>query len=258
MQKRTRIILICICAVLLIVSAWQIIDICAEGCAASSVYDKAQSAVGESLTPSDADRPTPPITVDFNLLLESNGDTVGWIYSEGTPINYPVMQSEDNEWYVYHLADGTYNKAGSIFMDFRCAASCSDTNTIIYGHNMKNGTMFASLKKYYKQSYYDEHPVIWLYTPEQIYMLEVIAGYTTSTDSDAFDLFPDRETMQTYLQKAVDKSDFVSAVNIEAVERVATLATCSYEYDTARYVLVANIVPYEAVPSAEESGPSEE
>ena len=81
---------------------------------------------------------TAPITVDFERLQEENKDIIAWLYCPDTEINYPVVQSKDNEYYLRRLLDGTWNIAGTLFMDYRNAADCSDLHTIIYGHNMKN------------------------------------------------------------------------------------------------------------------------
>ena len=85
---------------------------------------------------------TAPITVDFERLQEENKDIIAWLYCPDTEINYPVVQSKDNEYYLRRLLDGTWNIAGTLFMDYRNAADCSDLHTIIYGHNMKNNTMY--------------------------------------------------------------------------------------------------------------------
>lgn len=84
------------------------------------------------------------ITVDFEELLAQYPNAVGWLYCEGTPINYPVMQSDDNDYYLRRLPDGTYNTAGSLFADYRCGKLGESNNYIIYGHNMKNGTMLVA------------------------------------------------------------------------------------------------------------------
>ncbi len=104
---------------------------------------------------------TTPITVDFEALRKENGDVVGWLYCEDTPINYPIVQSEDNDYYLRRLLDSTWNIAGTIFMDYRNAPDFSDWNTIIYGHNMNNDSMFGTLQDYKKQAYYEEHPVLY-------------------------------------------------------------------------------------------------
>lgn len=125
---------------------------------------QAQSSKGRYLSPTrkTAIKPvseTAPIKVDFERLQEENKDIIAWLYCPDTEINYPVVQSKDNEYYLRRLLDGTWNIAGTLFMDYRNAADCSDLHTIIYGHNMKNNTMFGSLPKYSKQEYYEEHSV---------------------------------------------------------------------------------------------------
>ncbi|MBQ8329654.1 MAG: class B sortase, partial [Lachnospiraceae bacterium] len=113
-----------------------------------------------------------PISVDFDSLIAENPDVVGWIYSDGTQINYPVLRGESNDTYIHTMINGQYNSAGSIFMDFRNNPDLSDINTIIYGHHMKNGSMFASLHQYVHQDYYDEHKYMWYLTPDHIYRLD--------------------------------------------------------------------------------------
>lgn len=179
--------------------------------------------------------------MDFESLLKQNTDVVGWIYCENTPINYPVLQSSDNNYYLRRMIDKKYNIAGSVFMDYRCKADLSSLNTIIYGHNMKNDTMFGTFTEYKKQSYYDEHPVLWFLTPEQDYKIELIAGYVTPSTSDVYKDFYSQEELDIHIKDSIDKSTFVSGVNIAEVDNIITLSTCSYEYSTARYVLIGNV-----------------
>ena len=123
-------------------------------------------------------------------------------------------------------------------MDYRNASDMSDLHTIIYGHNMRNYAMFGTLTEYSKQEYYDEHPFIWLLTPEQNYKIEVISGFITPSDGEVY-VFPssneERDKLVEYVMKS---SDFSSEVDIMPEERLVTLSTCTYEYDDARYVLV--------------------
>ena len=96
------------------------------------------------------------------------------------------MQSDDNDYYIRRLPDGTYNTAGSLFADYRSGEIGETNNYIIYGHNMKNGTMFSSLTKYKSQSYYDEHQVMYLYTPEVDYKIELIAGFVIKPTGEIY------------------------------------------------------------------------
>lgn len=182
-----------------------------------------------------------PILVDFDILRAQNPDIIGWIYSPDTPINYPIAQSEDNDYYLRRLTDGTRNTAGTIFVDFRNAADFSDRNTLVYGHNMKNDTMFGTLSEYDSQSYYESHRTLWLLTPERSYKLEPMAGFVTRADSDSYTIFGSREELIGYLDEAVPRSGFKSAVEPEQAERIVTLSTCTYQGDDKRYILICAI-----------------
>ena len=179
-----------------------------------------------------------PISVDFDSLIAENPDVVGWIYSDGTQINYPVLRGESNDTYIHTMINGQYNSAGSIFMDFRNNPDLSDINTIIYGHHMKNGSMFASLHQYVHQDYYDEHKYMWYLTPEHIYRLDVLAGYVGSAEAEIYTIFNNQEELDSFLSFAERKSTFTPDHRAEEINGIIALSTCSYEYDDARYVLV--------------------
>lgn len=124
--------------------------------------------------------------MDFKQLLAEYSDTVGWFYCEGKQINYSVMQRNDNDYDLRYLLGGSYNTAGSLFADFCCGEIGKTSNYIIYGHNMNNGTMFSSLLKYISQSYYDEQPVLYLYTPECEYKIELMTGFVYKPTGDVY------------------------------------------------------------------------
>ena len=106
---------------------------------------------------------------------------------------------------------------------------------------MKNDSMFGTFTDYKSQGYYDEHPVLWLLTPEVNYKIELMAGYVTPSDSDAYSEFISHEELYEYIQEAKNKSTFSSPLTCSSEDRIVTLSTCSYEYDTARYVLVGKL-----------------
>ncbi len=186
-----------------------------------------------------------PITVDFAALQSVNSDVVGWIYCEGTDINYPVLQGEDNDFYLSHTYDRTENRAGSIFVEALNTPGFADSNTIIYGHHMKNGSMFATLRNWADQEYYEEHPVFWLLTPEQNYQIKLFSGYTTPAASDTYTIFqgPCRE-LSDYLQTARANSDFRADIETDPNGKYVLLSTCEYVYEDARYVLHGMLVPF--------------
>ena len=184
---------------------------------------------------------TAPIEVDFKVLSKTNDDVIGWLYSEDTPINLPVVQSDDNSYYLRRMIDGSGNSSGTLFADCRNAPDFSDNNTIIYGHNMKNGEMFGSLSEYKKQSYYDEHPVMWLLTPDGDYKIEVVAGYVTTVGTEIYTFDQSDDTVLDIVNRAVEQSTFKTDLTLKKGDRYITLSTCSYEYDDARYVLIGRL-----------------
>lgn len=182
--------------------------------------------------------------VDIEAVREINEEITCWLYSPDTVIDYPVCHGEDNEYYLTHLADGTYNCNGSLFVDCDNAFSFSDDNTLIYGHNMASGSMFASLIHYADQSYYNAHPVMYLTLGAKIYRLEILSGYTTTTDSDAYTLnWRTSQAFEDWLWKVSKRSDFVpQSMTISTTDRIVTLSTCAYSFQDARYVLHGRLV----------------
>ncbi len=177
--------------------------------------------------------------VDFEALQAINPEIVAWIYIEGTDIHYPVVHGSDNSRYLTRLFDGSPNGAGSIFMDYRNSGDLTDRNTVFYGHNMQNGSMFAQITNYREQDFYDRHPTALILTPEGNYKLEFFAGYVTHVTTQAWKLeFGSDEEFAAWLEEAKEVSSFQSPVTPTELDRIVTLSTCTYEYNDARYVLL--------------------
>ncbi len=240
--------LIAISLAIMAVSVWKIWEICSEYRAGEDVYDDISQMV--SLSPKTT-VPQPSVSnapveeddtvwpeVDFAALCEINPDIVAWIYIEGTEINYPVVQGEDNSFYLKHLFNGEWNGSGCIFLDSRNDADFTDQHSILYGHHMKNGTMFSNLDKYKKQEFFDEHPIGLLVTPDKNYKVEFFAGYVVDSQEDAWDIGFTEAEFATWLQRAIDRSGFTSEITPDVSDHILTLSTCSYEFDDARFVLV--------------------
>jgi len=187
----------------------------------------------------------PPIdwpVVDFEGLLSINEDCVGWIMIDDTKINYPIVQGDDNNYYLRRLFDGTWNSAGCIFLDYRVAEDFSYRNNPIYGHKMNNGSMFADLSNYKKQEYYDLHPIGYLLTPEQNYQIEFFAGFVVRSDGIAWDYeFESDEDFEEWLIDIQEMSCFESEIQPEVTDTIITLSTCSYEFSYARFVLLGRL-----------------
>lgn len=174
---------------------------------------------------------TPPMEIDFAALKAVNEDVIGWIYVEGLPnINYPVVQGENNETYLHTTYEKNYNFAGTIFIDYENSPDFSDCNTLVYGHNMKNGSMFGKLKEFVSdQKVYEKSKYFWIFTPKETYRYEIISAYTTSVDSDTYTLFQGPgEAFKEYLQTIRGYSELqTDPVELDVMDKVITLSTCT-------------------------------
>ncbi|MCH5192193.1 MAG: class B sortase [Oscillospiraceae bacterium] len=198
-------------------------------------YETEQMPDGEVL-------PSAPIAVDFPSLLQENGDIIGWLYCEDTPINYPVVQSDDNDDYLRRDLHGNYLVSGTLFVDYRCGAVGTGQNYIIYGHFMKNATMFGTLEKYKEQSYFDEHPVLYYLTSDKDYMIELFAGFVTNANADIYyPNFGDADSFEAVLQGLKAQSTFNSGISVTGEDHIVTLSTCSHDFDNARYVVFGKL-----------------
>lgn len=192
--------------------------------------------------PSEGEDSMPDI--NFDSLGEISGNIRAWLYLPDTVINYPVAQAENNSYYLYHLADGSRNANGCLFIDCKNRDDFSDPNTIIYGHHMNSGKMFASLVKYADQSYFEEHPVFFLATEQGKYRLEIFSAYTTTYDSPAYTLkFATEKEHADWLQEIREKSAIHKPVAVTENDRIVTLSTCAYSFHNARFVVHAKLVP---------------
>ncbi len=180
-----------------------------------------------------------PIQVDFSALGSLSEQIQGWLYSSHTPVNYPVMQGEDNSYYLDHLPDGTRNAAGSLFIDCNNRPPFQDDNTIIYGHHMRNNSMFGSLERYRDPAYYQEHPVIYYIQKDSAYRIDLTSCVSTSNGSSVYTLnFASRKEKKAYLEDMQSRSYFQSQAAAAALDRpLVTLSTCAYDTEDARLVL---------------------
>ena len=259
MKKPVKILLIVFFALLVVVflfSADQLTSTIHDYKEADRYYERSRKSavVVDDSSPLAADprtsdapeqlRDTSPISVDFDTLRETCPDIKAWLYSPDTKIDYPVVQSKDNSYYLHRFMDGSYNPSGTLFIDYRCLGDFSGHNTIIYGHHMGDGSMLASIVEYKDQAYYDEHPVMYLNTPEGNYRLEVVCGFITWYDSRVYKyMFESRTEFEDWFTLMRSYSDFTCDVEVGIDDRLVTLSTCTYEYDNARYVLMAKLVP---------------
>ena len=197
----------------------------------------------------ESDKPTgildnkPPITVDFGSLQSQYPDVVGWLYCEGTPINYPIVQGMDNDFYLTHDYTGDFNINGAVFVSSEDTLAAKG-KAIVYGHHMQSGSMFASLLDWADQSFYDEHPTMWLLTPEQNYKIVLFSGHHTDAYSNLYvAVHEPGDELEAYLANAQSLSDFKTDVRPDPKGRYVMLSTCAYLFDNDRYVLHGMLVP---------------
>ena len=184
--------------------------------------------------------------VDFDGLKEMNPDVIGWIYLEGPDVSYPILQTTDNDYYLHHDIYGNDSAYGSVFLDCRNNPNFTGRHSILYGHHMADGTMFAAINNYKSQDFYEEHPIGLLMTPEQNFVIEFFTGYVTEGFSYAWNVdFPDDQTYESWLDDAVKQSQFKTnlEINAETAKNIITLVTCSYEFDDARFALLGILHP---------------
>lgn len=182
----------------------------------------------------------PPIEVDFDKLKSVNEDVVGWIYVDALPdISYPIVKGKDNQTYLHQTYEKNYNFAGTIFVDYENSGDFSDCNTLVYGHNMKNGSMFGHLKKFREDDkLYKQDKYFWILTPERNYRYEIITAYTTGVNSDTYTLFkgPDEE-FEKYLETIKGYSEIqTDDTDLTIKDRIVTLSTCTGNEST-RFVV---------------------
>lgn len=166
--------------------------------------------------------------VDLAQLRQTNPDVLGWISIPGTQLDYPFLQGEDNQYYLNHTWQKKRNAAGSVFLECKVSADFSDFNTIIYGHNMKNGSMFGSLRQYRTQSHYEANPYIYIVDDSGVRRYEIFAafeaevvGYTYRLDINT------PEKKQAFLDYSARRSVIETEIVPTVEDSVITLSTCT-------------------------------
>lgn len=187
--------------------------------------------------------------VDWKALKKVNPDVQGWLYQKDTVINYPVVQGTDNDTYLHTRFDKQWSGGGTLFVDCRMEKDFKGFNSIIYGHHMKDGSMFRSIRGYTKEDgYYDKHKTLELATPHGNYHLVVFSAFITkATDEDTYKMTYDEAEKQAYIDRAWERSELPitrDSVDVTKNDRLVTLSTCAYDYEEARYIVMCKMVPW--------------
>ncbi len=248
MKPKTRWILTGILLVIFAVSAFMFMRINLDYMNADKVYDEAETLAGapdlatvkplpqqtpasSSEDSSGTEEPDPYVTAlmetDVASLQAVNDEVVGWIASPDTGINYPIVQAEDNDYYLNHSWKKTRTSAGAIFMDCANARDFTDFNTVLYGHRMNNDSMFGLLHKYEQQSFWETHPYIYIVDGEGITRYEIFAAYQASVIGLTYiQDFPDAASQQQFLDYCVEQSYIITGVKPSLTDHILTLSTC--------------------------------
>ena len=244
MKKPVRITLIVLFSALLVYSAVQLARIGLAYKKADDIYAESRSdyltQASAAPSASAAADSWPSLTVDLAALQKVNPDVIGWLYIPDTAISYPLVRGSDNSTYLHESYDGQATASGSIFVDYRSGAALTDDNTVIYGHNMKNGSMFGGLKKYADADYLKAHRDVYVYLSGRVLHFRAFAGYKTEDTSESY-------TLQ--FSDGLDFAGFVEYIKKSAGDNVLdaptqaapllTLSTCTSTTETGRFVVNA-------------------
>lgn len=176
---------------------------------------------------------TNDLYVNFKKLKKENPDTVAWIKVNGTNIDYPVVQRADNQYYLYHSFDNSFNYAGWIFSDYRNNLNSLNKNSVIYGHGRLDGSMFGSLKNVFDESWLKEksNNVIFLVTEEAKYTWEIFSTYSIKSESYYIITdFNNKEEYQEWLNTVKKRSSYDFKKKITTKDKVLTLSTCKNDH----------------------------
>lgn len=264
MTKKLRAVLICVLAAIFIISTSMYISQLIDKERSKEIYNDALN-IALGIEDAGAEEieiePEPQTTwipapieeedkeiekmeqLDLNKLREYNEDVVGWIRIPGVKeIDFPIMQGEDNKYYLEHAWDGSENVTGSIFLEYLNSSDYTDYNTIVYGHNMRNGAMFAKLHLYRDQGTLDYWPYVYIRTDEGVLRYEIFASFYAPLDSPAYGLsFNQEETKVKLLEYAKENSEVKVDFEPELTDRILTLSTCSTSDKEQRWVVQARL-----------------
>jgi sortase B len=177
--------------------------------------------------------------IDLTGLQAINEEAIGWIEIPGTSINYPMLHTTDDAYYLTHTFNKTENKSGAIFIETLNQPDFSDLHTIVYGHNMKNGSMFAGLKNYQAQSYYNAHPYIYVDLGDASHCYQIFSAHEAELDDISYTIgYAADDKYADFLNSIKSSSLYDTGVDVDVNDSVITLSTCT-KSGTKRFVVHA-------------------
>lgn len=229
-----------------------------------ALYENGQAASSQVIVPSETEQLVPAGTVkpeniapqkeaspeekktilpQYNELINVNSEVIGWIKVDGTRIDYPLLQHDDNEYYLHMNIENKKSKRGCVYIDYRNNSELTDKNTLIYAHNMKDGSMFRDLVSYKKRSFFDSHRTIHISNIYEEGLWEVFSVYVVDADKETIDIDYSKEgSFINAMDGFKKRSMFKTNTTIESGDRIATLVTCSYETSNSRTIVHAKYI----------------
>ena len=202
-------------------------------------YEKSQTKEKSVSDDSTEETIKVPLDIDFDALKAINPDIVGWLYIDVEDISYPIVRADDNDYYLHRTFEKTENFAGSIFMECKNSGDFSDRNTILYGHNMKDGSMFGKLSSLYDFQDYLIDDSFWVITPDAAYRYKLFNLERTVSDGDVYTLFPEgaaglKEYIEARVKESLVKFDIGE---YDENSKIITLSTCVSSDGDGRFVV---------------------
>ena len=232
MKRMINNILLIICIFIFCISTWKLYGYYRSYKKAKDTYSKIAK---ENVKISKNER-----KIDFKKLKSQNQDIAGWIYIRGTTIDYPIVQGKDNEEYLHQDFNKKKSSSGTIFLDNNCKKDFTSDNNIIYGHHMKNGTMFAQLLKFREKSFLKKHNEIMIFTPDRTIHLKVISAYAQKAQNKIPVTFANDKQKKAYIKKIESMSEQTIKTSRINDSHIYTFVASSYEgEDNRTYVHAA-------------------
>ena len=250
-------ILTLLCLAVFLFSAWKLVGIFQEYREAEQLYNDAANEFTTLNTDQDKEHAVPvptmreqaPVEVDFSNLLKINDDIIGWIYMEDTVVNYPLLQGENNLYYLDKTLYKKYLASGSIYLDCDNEPDFSDAHSIIFGHNMKNHTMFGDLSDLRDEDYLKEHPYVDLILTDGTWMrYEICSMYRAHVEDGTFRAPLNKAKnfkpfMELITEKNMHADSELDLPVVQEEDKVLTLSTCTEDSaDLERFVVHAVLV----------------
>ena len=240
-KKILYLVIMLVAVAVFLYSAVQLILIFIQDKQTDDLYNSLYSDV----IPSSSEQESDPMDAvfDFDRLSEINTEIKGWLVVPECNVNYPVLLGPTNDAYLRTAYDKTYSFAGSLFLDYRNTGEFDSRHPIIYGHNQENHKMFSDLVKYRDTAFAEENRYFYLYTKDYTYKYEIFSTYVVDAYADTYQLdFADDAAFNTWLAKITGLSSVDYGVNVSASDKILTLSTCVFDYDTARLVVHGKVV----------------